>query len=252
MSEPGLRLSDEGRGRRELAHLLLLLLLLGAYALPFSLQQVGRLSAVDSLLSEDGVYEWVGALACIAGGLLMLGAYRTRRSVLALLVGLLMLAVAGEELSWGQRLLGFEAPEWFTEHNHQGDLTLHNLDVFGEVNNATSDFGTDLLQLYLLALPLLLAAFPTLASLARRARLPVPGLAVAFLAGVLKYLNREASERFAVVAGTKDRFSIGEIFETSLELLLLAVAVDFWFTARRDSKPSDQPQEQVPAGGGGG
>lgn len=34
--------------------------------------------------------------------------------------------VAGEEISWGQRLLGFAPPEVFLEHNYQQELNFHN------------------------------------------------------------------------------------------------------------------------------
>jgi len=38
--------------------------------------------------------------------------------------------VAGEEISWGQRIFGFSTPELLRQHNRQGELTLHNLDAF--------------------------------------------------------------------------------------------------------------------------
>jgi hypothetical protein len=47
---------------------------------------------------------------------------------------LLMLFFAGEEISWGQRILGFETPEWVAEDNLQDEFNLHNygpLDVIG-------------------------------------------------------------------------------------------------------------------------
>lgn len=34
--------------------------------------------------------------------------------------------VAGEEISWGQRLLGFAPPEIFLQHNYQQELNFHN------------------------------------------------------------------------------------------------------------------------------
>ena len=37
------------------------------------------------------------------------------------------LFVAGEEISWGQRLLNIETPDILMKHNKQGEITLHNL-----------------------------------------------------------------------------------------------------------------------------
>jgi hypothetical protein len=63
----------------------------------------------------------------------VLAAYRLRSRVggfpaacyLALAVGLLF--IAGEEASWGQRILGFDGPTALVEANIQGESNLHNL-----------------------------------------------------------------------------------------------------------------------------
>jgi hypothetical protein len=39
----------------------------------------------------------------------------------------LLLLIAGEEISWGQRLAGIATPRWFAARNLQGELNLHNL-----------------------------------------------------------------------------------------------------------------------------
>lgn len=66
---------------------------------------------------------------------------RQQRKQWALLYGLLALGlfwVAGEEISWGQRLFGFQTTAWFEAHNVQREMTLHNLpgviDLLGFVN----------------------------------------------------------------------------------------------------------------------
>ena len=40
--------------------------------------------------------------------------------------------VGMEEISWGQRLLGYEEPAFWTEHNVQGEFTFHNFGFFQE------------------------------------------------------------------------------------------------------------------------
>jgi hypothetical protein len=42
----------------------------------------------------------------------------------------LLLLVAMEEISWGQRILGFETPAGLRDINGQGETTLHNIGVF--------------------------------------------------------------------------------------------------------------------------
>ncbi len=42
-------------------------------------------------------------------------------------VGLFCLVVAMEEISWGQRILGYRPPVYFLQHNFQQELNVHNL-----------------------------------------------------------------------------------------------------------------------------
>jgi hypothetical protein len=53
------------------------------------------------------------------------GGTLTRWATLAL--ALFCLFVAGEEISWGQRLFGFRPPNYFLEQNYQQEANLHNL-----------------------------------------------------------------------------------------------------------------------------
>jgi hypothetical protein len=81
---------------------------------------------VPILVEEDGFLEWMtAALFFTAGGITLWRAARERRAFDAL-IGLFCLFVAGEEVSWGQRLLGFTPPEYFLEHNGQQELNVHN------------------------------------------------------------------------------------------------------------------------------
>lgn len=87
----------------------------------------------ESLMQEDRLVEWGTVFfffaAAVLGGV---RAYNERRPFDAL-VALFCFFVAGEEFSWGQRLLGFTAPSYFLEYNRQQELTLHNFaDVFGQ------------------------------------------------------------------------------------------------------------------------
>ncbi len=52
------------------------------------------------------------------------------RETLPVLLGLFFIFVGGEEISWGQRLLGIETPEAIRQANVQGEMTLHNLSIF--------------------------------------------------------------------------------------------------------------------------
>lgn len=98
---------------------------------------IAREDTYLDLMQEDGWAEWSTFLAfAIAGALALRGLFerqRARLDRLALLgLALFSVFVAGEEISWGQRLLGFVPPKLFLERNYQQETNLHNLlkDVF--------------------------------------------------------------------------------------------------------------------------
>lgn len=91
------------------------------------------------LLAEDSLIEWATALAILATAAFatVLGRRLWRDGTRAQAVVYLLLAVAavlaaGEEISWGQRVLGIETPASIREENQQGELTFHNLDAVYE------------------------------------------------------------------------------------------------------------------------
>jgi hypothetical protein len=47
-----------------------------------------------------------------------------------IMLGVALTFVAGDEISWGQRLFGFESTQLVKQINNQGETTIHNLHVF--------------------------------------------------------------------------------------------------------------------------
>ena len=95
-----------------------------------------NLTLFDVIADEDGVIEWLQFAAYAATAVVALMAARRMLAhgervpgVLWLLLALLCVFIAGEEISWGQRLLGLETPESIKEVNRQGEIGVHN--VFG-------------------------------------------------------------------------------------------------------------------------
>jgi hypothetical protein len=133
--------------------------------------------------AEDGPVESATALFLALGAVLLwrMG-WRARRGgprfgpALLAVYGAAFLFAAGEEVSWGQRLLGLETPEVLARHNDQGELTLHNLVVFG-VKLDELVFG-NLLSLailtYLLVLPFVWRRWRWAQRLVHALAIPVP------------------------------------------------------------------------------
>ncbi len=97
--------------------------------------------AYTSLIQEDGIVEYGSAffwfLAAVAGvfGLLKkTGAPNARRIIACLLIGFFVVC-GGEEISWGQRVVGFAGPEQLLAINKQGETNLHNIGSISVFSN---------------------------------------------------------------------------------------------------------------------
>jgi hypothetical protein len=97
----------------------------------------------DFLTAEDALMEWVqfGLMAGtgVAAGLVALRLWRSEWRPPALLWAMLSLGcvlIAGEEVAWTQRVFGLDTPDALEEINHQGEITVHNINGVQDVTNA--------------------------------------------------------------------------------------------------------------------
>src|SRR6185503_3542289 len=84
------------------------------------------------IAQEDGIVEWATFLAFVfAAGWLLVVVRKQSPSWwfkgATILLALFCIVVAGEEISWGQRLFGFKPPDVFLERNFQQELNIHNV-----------------------------------------------------------------------------------------------------------------------------
>jgi hypothetical protein len=117
-----------------------------AFVLPFAATSALVLAALHpplfrALVVEDGPLEWAGTAAYAAAfflaALLAVRLARTGRHASAagaLLLSLACLFVVGEEVSWGQRLAGWETPAALGAVNVQGETTVHNVSGVDEAS----------------------------------------------------------------------------------------------------------------------
>lgn len=86
----------------------------------------------DTLMQEDRAVEWATVVFFATAGIVRCYVALKSKRVFDFLVGLFCIFVAGEEISWGQRLVGYTPPGVFLEHNTQQEANIHNFaDVFG-------------------------------------------------------------------------------------------------------------------------
>ena len=121
-------------------------------------------SFLDIYLEEDGIVEWLTVIGLLAGFFVCIYRFinllKTKNwwfLTVTLVLAILLFIAAGEEISWGQRILGIKSSEYFLKHNAQGETNIHNLVVNGvKINKLV--FSTILiavLGIYLVIIPLL-------------------------------------------------------------------------------------------------
>lgn len=104
---------------------------------PLLLVALAPIGLLTTVMGEDKLVEWVGAVAWLVACLYFFAAWRAgkrhrERSIHSLWLMLLMLITffaAGEEISWGQRVLGYSTPEILAHHNLQKEANFHNLAI---------------------------------------------------------------------------------------------------------------------------
>ena len=104
------------------------------YILPYGKNLIG-VSWFDWLRSEDGPLEWLQFFEYAISSLLSFLIYfkiknkRSINSLIWLIIGASCFFIAGEEISWGERIFGYSI-ESLAELSIQGETNLHNLPFF--------------------------------------------------------------------------------------------------------------------------
>lgn len=195
------------------------------------------------MVMEDGIYESLGALSCLAAGWLFLSAairIARRRNpktsplawVSAAWLGLMCVLMFGEETSWGQRIFEFSTPPAVARINFQNELTIHNLVYFQPVAGFNSLIlgGTFALGLMILVLPRLESRLQWIARFVHWLGIPLASRQLGWLflaaplAGILVARILWDRSEMAAQYGC-------ETFELLLELSLLFLAIDVYRSA---------------------
>ena len=104
------------------------------YIFPYGENLIG-VSWFDWLRSEDGPLEWLQFFEYLSSSILSLFIYVRRKkrkeinSLIWLMIAILSLLVAGEEISWGERITGIGIAN-ISNLNIQGETNFHNLPFF--------------------------------------------------------------------------------------------------------------------------
>lgn len=189
---------------------------------------------VISLGMEDGPFEDMTALFFFIAFIVFAASFFKYRSWFFILLSLIFLFGFGEEISWGQRLIGFDTPSIIEESNVLGEFNLHNIEVFNSenFNNSrkhglekllTINFQYKLFWLtYGVLLPFAALKIPRMASLLRKYRIAVPPLSIGIFF-LVNWLAFRILLTFILPPGETDKFydTAGEIMECISALLFM-------------------------------
>lgn len=183
------------------------------------------------LLDEDSLVEWLQFFSLAAAGiflpLLAFRLSRTGHKIMALLYGVVTAGVwflAGEEISWGQRIFGWQTPEAMEAINRQGETTVHNIGGVQELVPA----AMLLASLYGACAPLVWNAVRGRWKHLESAHLLVPPLCVVPAFGLAA-----AYRLFRLLVWPAPDYGISEYGEVMELSLYLGLALFCWFNLRR-------------------
>jgi len=208
----------------------------------FDTHTLGRLG------KEDGLFENLGAVAFFGASALFLLAwlrssavkhtffgYTTKRNLYFLLLSGLSFICFAEEISWGQRIFGWQTPTWLAAINVQSETTIHNLLPFSakdHLGNRKSFFELFLNMnrllaifslIYFIALPMMVRTWRTAARFVQYAGIPVPPLRIGGLFASV-YLSFHAAILVFGLPQVKDLDELKEFFYAVIYALTAARA----------------------------
>jgi hypothetical protein len=187
------------------------------------------------LTREDGLIEWLGALAFLLAAILQLVLYWrsevppsarlvrfARRNPFHLGLAVVLFIAFAEEISWGQRVFGWATPDDFVVENVQGETNLHNLAPFqGDSLLSMTRLFTVFWLAYCVILPLVATALAGVMALCERISLPIPPI---WIGGLL--LGAFVAWRtFNSLQSTTDIANGQELWEAVKGVCLVALGV---------------------------
>ena len=192
---------------------------------------------VIQMSKEDGFIETGTAIFYFAAGCLLIMLFINsksenktyfllkKRNIFLLLLGILCIVFAGEEISWGQRIFNVKSSEFFNKYNWQQEINVHNL-VFGDLNDPHAKGLVRLLNsnallyefliTFCLIIPLLNKYWKKIRILIEKISFPLMPLWLGILV-LFNYLACEGAERLGLIG----YYQIGEIKEGNFSVLFL-------------------------------
>lgn len=137
----------------------------------------------SAMVAEDGFFQWMifytllfASIMCFYRANLLKPFRGTIFATCQVLAGIIFLAFAMDEISWGQRIFNFNSPHFFIVHNTRMQFNFHHLVLNGfHINNIIFTLGIKIVAtLYFLVLPFFYNKLDKIKKIVNRFAIPLP------------------------------------------------------------------------------
>jgi hypothetical protein len=209
--------------------------------LSYSVYIFFSVETVSNLGQEDHFFEWSTCIFFFLASAFFFSSFMKAKNLFFLILAIVMFIGGGEEISWGQRILGFGTPESLEKINVQHEFTFHNIWIFQGVDSHGRpifdyrrlfeiNFLFRVFTLFCgIILPFCVYHFKLLSSVARKLLIPIPPITIGFFFFV-NWLIYWVIHAFLLPSNSPVQYidTAGEIFECLASFILFIVSLYFY------------------------
>ena len=198
---------------------------------------------ISKLCDEDSFFECLTAIFFLLASLLCFATFKRNKNIFVLGLALMFFMGMGEEISWGQRLIGFNTPPELRAVNVQHETNIHNLEIFNDkyLNGIKKTGWQRLLEInilfrvfsvsFLILLPLIIYQLKFQKKINKKLKLPVAPLTLGIFF-IISWCIFYSIKYFLLPRGKPVGLylSVGEVFECTAAYVYFAVALYFYNT----------------------
>ena len=200
-------------------------------------------TVIMAIGKEDSFFEWMTAIFFLLASVLCFATFKRNKNIFVLGLALMFFMGMGEEISWGQRIIGFTTPAEIKMVNVQKETNIHNLEIFNDkyLNGVKKTGMQRLLEInilfrifsvsFLILLPLIIYQLKFQKKINKKLMLPVAPLTMGIFFIIswcifysIKYFLLPKGKAVGVY------LSVGEVFECTAAYVYFAVALYFYNT----------------------
>ena len=192
---------------------------------------------------EDSLFEWITAIFFLFASILCFLAFKRNKNIFVLGLAMIFFIGMGEEISWGQRIIGFTTPAEIKMVNVQKETNIHNLEIFNDkyLNGVKKTGLQRLLEInmlfrifsvsFLILLPLIIFQFKFRLKINEKFKLPLTPVSMGIFF-LISWCIFYSIKYFLLPKGKSPGvyLSVGEVFECTAAYVYFTVALYFYNT----------------------